>query len=142
MEKITASKRLSVTLGPKTVELLRSGHCSAESGGVGARLETLAQRYLALVSAPLPQWTAEIWQAVILAASRIDLSHPAAPYSLAGMLKAEKGPHKAVYTLDQMTPLQGYAIVAFVETFLGSGRPVEVADIEAVLAEQEPLARV
>lgn len=101
----------------------------------------MARRYQMLISGPLPQWTPDIWEAVIKAAARIDLSHPAAPYSLAGLLKAEKGPHKAIFTMDQMNTPQGFAIIAFAETYLASGRPVAAAEIEAVLAEQEPQAR-
>lgn len=120
-------KRLSIQLGPALTQLLAEGNCPGNS--IAARLDTLAQRYLALANAA-PTWSPESWTHAIATARRIDLTHPAAPYTLGGLIRQERADSKLVYAFESITTAGAFAVIAIAERFIATGRditPEEVA---------------
>lgn len=125
-------KRQSIQFGPATTALLAAGHCPAAT--VAARLDVLTQRYLALVGT-VPSWTPETWCAAAAATRKIDLTHPAAPYALGGVVRQDRADPKLVYAMDTITPGSAFAVIAVCERFLASGRELSPAAMGAFLEE-------
>lgn len=125
-------KRSSVRFGPGLTALLDAGHCAAPS--LTQRLEVLASRYLALTST-LPTWSLDLWTSAIRAASRIDLTTPAAPWSLAGLVRQERIDTKLAYALESLPMPQTFAVLGIAERFIASGQPLTPEAIGLFLAD-------
>lgn len=114
---MTTPRRQTITVNPALATVLASGIC-CPGQSLGSRIETLAGRYMALITDPtlLPaNWPVDAWAAVIRAVRVIDTRIPTAPYSLSGYLRANKPHPKVVYASDSLTQASLHAIIALGE---------------------------
>ena len=108
--------RQTVTILPTLAAALDSGVCPGPS--LGARIDTLAGRYMGLMSDPalLPaNWPIDAWAALIRAVAVIDTRPPTATYSLAGYLRATKPHSKLAYAADSLSQANMHAMIALAE---------------------------
>lgn len=124
--------RATVRFGPQLTALLDSGHCAGRSRS--DRLETLASRYLTMISQP-PTWAIDTWVRAIKAGKQIDLTSPGANWALVGLAKQLRD-SKLSYSLENATPAQAISVIAVIETYLATGREIEADAVKAFLEDQ------
>lgn len=128
-----AKNRATVRFGPQITALLDGGHCAGRSRS--ERLETLASRYLTMISQP-PTWPIDTWIQAIQAGKLIDLGSPGANWALIGLAKQQRA-SKISYSLENAPPHQAISVLAVIETFLATGQEAEPAAVKAFLESQD-----
>lgn len=116
MRETGKAKRQNIQIGNALAGLLDSGLCQATS--TGARLETLASRYLAMVGDPTLYpvgWSISTWAAIVRAVRAIDTRPGTATYTLTGYIKAQKADAKLGYAVESLSQPALHALIAMVE---------------------------
>lgn len=124
--------RATVRFGPQLTALLDGGHCAGRSRS--DRLETLASRYLTMISQP-PTWAIDTWIRAIKAGKQVDLGSPGANWALVGLAKQQRDT-KLSYSLENAAPVQTISALAAIETFLATGREIEPDAVKEFLESQ------
>lgn len=107
------SKRQSITIGPDLAALLATGFAQAST--FSQRVNVLAARMAALLArVQPPSWKLAMWVQVIRLGKAVDLTHPAASFTLAAAAKASKDA-TLTYALDALEPTKALYVIAVIE---------------------------